>query len=250
MSGKERIIVFPSRMALTQMKMRLKGAEKGHSLLKKKSDALTLRFRQILAKIIETKQLMGDAMKQAGISLAEAKFAAGDFSHTIVHNVDKAQSKVRNKRDNVAGVTLPLFEHYADGADTYELTGLSRGGQQVQKCKEIFGKAIKLLVDLASLQTSFVTLDEVIKITNRRVNAIEHVIIPRIQRTIDYIVTELDEREREEFFRLKKIQEKKEIQRERDAKAKAAWGISQGDADETDCKEIFDTSQDEDLLFH
>jgi len=39
--------------ALTQMKIRLKGAEKGHSLLKKKSDALTLRFRQILAKIIE-----------------------------------------------------------------------------------------------------------------------------------------------------------------------------------------------------
>lgn len=83
----------------------------------------------------------------------------------------------------------------------YELTGLSRGGQQVHKCKEIFSKAVKLLVDLASLQTSFVTLDEVIKITNRRVNAIEHVIIPRIQRTIDYIVTELDEREREEFFR-------------------------------------------------
>ncbi len=52
------------------------------------------------------------------------------------------------------------------------------------------------------MQTSFVTLDEVIKITNRRVNAIEHVIIPRIERTIDYITCELDERDREEFFRL------------------------------------------------
>ena len=53
------------------------------------------------------------------------------------------------------------------------------------------------------------TLDEVIKITNRRVNAIEHVIIPKFEAGIKYINSELDEMEREEFFRLKKIQEKK-----------------------------------------
>ena len=52
-------------------------------------------------------------------------------------------------------------------------------------------------------------LDEVIKSTKRRVNAIEHVIIPRIERTLSYITSELDEAEREEFFRLKKIQAKK-----------------------------------------
>ena len=46
-------------------------------------------------------------------------------------------------------------------------------------------------MELASLQTSFITLDEVIKTTNRRVNAIEHVIIPRIERTLAYIISEL-----------------------------------------------------------
>lgn len=61
------------------------------------------------------------------------------------------------------------------------MTGLGKGGTQIQECKKSFKKAVELLVDLASLQTSFLTLDEVIKATNRRVNAIEYVIIPQVQ---------------------------------------------------------------------
>ncbi|MBZ3886837.1 V-type proton ATPase subunit D [Sciurus carolinensis] len=132
MSGKDRIQIFPSRMAQIIMKARFKGAQTGRNLLKKKSDALTLRFRQILKKIIETKMLM-----------------------------------------------------------------------------------VELLVELASLQISFVTLDEAIKIINRCVHAIEHVIIPRIEGTLAYIITELDKRAREEFCRLKKIQKKKKILKEK-----------------------------------
>ncbi|KAK3730360.1 hypothetical protein QZH41_014836 [Actinostola sp. cb2023] len=280
MSGKDRLNVFPSRMALTLMKGRLKGAQKGHSLLKKKADALTLRFRKILKKIIETKHLMGEIMKEATFSLAEANFAAGDFSIGVLENVDKAQTKIKMRKDNVAGmqpvfpmfkhimvvmlvellfswsVQLPIFETVTDGTNSYELTGLSRGGQQVSKCQEVYGKAVKLLVELASLQTSFVTLDEAIKITNRRVNAIEYVIIPRIESTVSYIIGELDEREREEFYRLKKIQEKKKIIKDKAAKAKAAKGIDS--ASEYGCSNyscchpasnLLENEDDEDLLF-
>ncbi|KAG3261262.1 ATP6V1D-like [Ictidomys tridecemlineatus] len=94
--------------------------------------------------------------------------------------------------------------------------------------------------------TSFVTLDEAIKITNRRVNAIEHVIIPRIERTLAYIITELDEREREEFYRLKKIQEKKKILKEKcekDLEQRRAAGEVMEPAN------LLAEEKDEDLLF-
>jgi V-type H+-transporting ATPase subunit D len=208
MSGKERFAVFPSRMAQTIMKARLKGAQTGRNLLKKKADALTLRFRQILKRIIDTKTLMGSVMREAALSLAEAKFTMGDFSQQILQNVNKASIKVKAKKDNVAGVQLPIFESFKDGNPSMDLTGLSRGGQQMKKLRDNYEKAIEVLIDLASLQTSFITLDEVIKATNRRVNAIEHVIIPKIENTVRYIISELDELEREEFFRLKKVQEK------------------------------------------
>jgi len=249
MSGKDRIAIFPSRMAQTLMKSRLKGAQTGHSLLKKKADALQMRFRMILKKIIETKSLMGTVMKEAVFSLAEAKFASGDFNQVVLQNVTKAQIKVRTRKDNVAGVNLPIFECYQDGTDAYELAGLSRGGQQLTKLKKNYQKTITLLVELASLQTSFITLDEVIKITNRRVNAIEHVIIPRIERTLAYITTELDEREREEFYRLKKIQEKKKIIRKKKEAAKEELRLAGLEIEHDHPTNMLEEDHDEDLLF-
>merc|ERR1711981_602513 len=247
MSGKDRLAIFPSRGAQTIMKARLKGAQKGHSLLKKKSDALQMRFRLVLKKIVDTKQTMGDVMKEASFSLAEAKFVLGDFNQPVLQNVNKAKLKIRTRRDNVAGVNLPVFESYTDGSDSYEMTGLARGGQRVAELKKNYTSAVNLLVELASLQTSFITLDEVIKITNRRVNAIEHVIIPKIERTLAYIVSELDELEREEFFRLKKVQDKKKkIRKQKEEEAKLRGDDENDDGPATD---IFDADHDEDLLF-
>lgn len=248
MSGNnDRLAIFPSRGAQTLMKGRLKGAQKGHSLLKKKAEALQMRFRTILKKIIDTKQIMGEIMKEASFSLAEAKFATGDFNQVVLQNVNKAQIKIRTRKDNVAGVNLPVFEAFQDGADVYELAGLAKGGQQLKRMKATYGKAITLLVELASLQTSFVTLDVVIKTTNRRVNAIEYVIIPKIERTLAYIITELDELEREDFYRLKKVQDKKKkirAAKEKMVAERRALGL-----DDADGGDIFEEDHDEDLMF-
>ncbi|KAI4325167.1 hypothetical protein MLD38_030587 [Melastoma candidum] len=189
------------------MKARLVGATRGHALLKKKSDALTVQFRQILKNIVSTKESMGDIMKASSFALTEAKYVAGEnIKHIVLENVQNASLKVRSRQENVAGVKLPKFEYFTEGETKNDLTGLARGGQQVQACRAANLKAIEVLVELASLQTSFLTLDEAIKTTNRRVNALENVVKPRLENTISYIKGELDELEREDFFRLKKIQ--------------------------------------------
>ncbi|CCU99510.1 unnamed protein product [Malassezia sympodialis ATCC 42132] len=177
---------------------------------------------------------MGTVLQVAAFSMVEVGYATGDIGYAVRENVKRATFKVRSRQENISGVLLPAFavqlstssdsktdgdaESFNAAPAEFSLTGLSRGGQQVQKARETYTKALRVLVDLASLQTAFVILDEVIRLTNRRVNAIEHVIIPRLENTIavcltksnvQYIISELDEMDREEFFRLKKVQGKK-----------------------------------------
>lgn len=218
MSTQNRYPVVPTVTVLAIMKARLQGATKGHALLKKKADALTVRFRAILRDIIEAKESMGQQMRDSFFTLIEARYAAGDnMKHTVFDNVEQASVQVQSRQDNVAGVKIPKFEHVKTGIDSkMDLTGLGSGGQQIQNCRKSFSSAVELLVELANLQTAFVTLDEALKVTNRRVNALENVVKPRLENTISYIKGELDELEREEFFRLKKVQAKK--QRDQDKK--------------------------------
>ncbi|KAK2603925.1 H(+)-transporting V1 sector ATPase subunit D [Conoideocrella luteorostrata] len=213
MSGAtDREAVFPTRQSLGIMKAKLKGAETGHSLLKRKSEALTKRFREITRRIDEAKRKIGRVMQIAAFSLAEVTYAVGsDIGYQVQESVKSARFRVRTKQDNVSGVLLPAFESYTtEGNNDFGLTGLGKGGQQVHRCRETYTRAVEALVELASLQTAFVILDEVIKVVNRRVNAIEHVIIPRTENTIKYINSELDELDREEFYRLKKVANKKQ----------------------------------------
>ncbi|KAF7584400.1 V-type proton ATPase subunit D domain protein [Clavispora lusitaniae] len=239
--------VFPTRMTLSLMKGKLKGAQQGHSLLKRKSEALTKRFREITQRIDDAKRKMGRVMQVAAFSLAEVQYATGDnIAYQVQESVQKARFQVKAKQENVSGVYLPTFEsHLNEEINDFKMTGLGRGGQQVQKAKMVYTRAVETLVELASLQTAFIILDEVIKVTNRRVNAIEHVIIPRTENTISYINSELDELDREEFYRLKKVQEKKQIniaaEEAEEAEKKAAL-----EADDEDDEETEETEETED----
>jgi V-type H+-transporting ATPase subunit D len=212
MSTTNRLNVVPTVTVLAVIKNRLSGAQRGYRLLKKKADALTMRYRSILKKIVEAKAKMGTTMKHSAFALTEAKYVAGEgIKHTVLDSVGQANVRVRAFTDNVAGVKLPRFEHRLVGVEnaTASMTGLGSGGKQLQNCKKAYLESIELLVELAGLQTAFITLDIAIKTTSRRVNALENVVTPRLENTVAYIKGELDELEREEFFRLKKVQAKK-----------------------------------------
>lgn len=214
---------------------------------------------------------MGRVMQIASFALAEVTYAAGsDISYQIIESVKSARFRVRTRQENVSGVFLPQFESFQEeGSNDFGLTGLGKGGQQVQRCRETYARAVETLVELASLQTAFVILDEVIKVVNRRVNAMlenaslggfekannldsEHVIIPRTENTIKYINAELDEMDREEFYRLKKVSGKKE----RDAAAADAERASNTKRRESDkendgqrTNDVLGEQNDEDVIF-
>jgi V-type H+-transporting ATPase subunit D len=206
------------------MKAKLKGAEIGHSLLKRKSEALTkcvcsgsdpppsqlsgrptnrlsqtfpryyqtpgygrepaVKWNGILStrvpaeitrRIDEAKRKMGRVMQIAAFSLAEVTYAVGgDIGYQVQESARSARFRIRAKQENVSGVLLPAFEsHVIEGSNDFAMTGLGKGGQQVAKCRETYARAVEALVELASLQTAFVILDEVIKVVNRRVNAMQ-----------------------------------------------------------------------------
>jgi V-type H+-transporting ATPase subunit D len=189
-------------------------------------------------------QLAGDAMKDALFTVTELTWAAGDpvgaevrehFSHHSASTSTSSGSlQIAGRVENVSGVNLPVFEVLDEvhrtplistaGSPTHDsgrrspstsvigggFMPMGRGGLQMQRCRDAFRRVLASLCQLAALQTSFFILDDVIRVTNRRVNALEYVMIPRLEATIAYIGTELDEQDREDFYRLKKIQGVKE----------------------------------------
>ena len=166
---------------------------------------------------------MGSTMKEAIFSHTEAVWGAGEFNNQVIENVNPAASyKTKVLVENVAGVKIPMFDKIVIESTDESLVGLAKGGRAVAKCRETYRTSLDLLVKLASLQASLATIDEALRITNRRVNALDCVVIPRIRNTIKYIIAELDELEREEFFRLKKVQSYKIIEAAEQAKYFAA----------------------------
>ncbi len=101
------------------MKNRLKGAQKGHSLLKRKAEALTRRFREIVTKIKDAKLKMGKVLQLASFSYAEVMYITGDIGYQVRESVKKATVRVKTKQENVSGVLLPGFDIYAEGANGF-----------------------------------------------------------------------------------------------------------------------------------
>ena len=192
---------------------------------------------------------MGKMMQDASFALTRAQNNAGDIGHTIIENVRQATFRVRLTQDNIAGVRLPSFvASNQTEVLQQDLTGLAKGGQRVAAARTSYTQALESLVALASLQTAFITLDAVIRITNRRVNALQYILIPKFEATIAYIESELDESDREEFFRLKKVQGNKKKQqalREAERQKKIEAGLAKAEDFEHEPKSMIKADVDD-----
>mmetsp|Transcript_146973 Transcript_146973/g.208392 ORF Transcript_146973/g.208392 Transcript_146973/m.208392 type:complete len:252 (+) Transcript_146973:76-831(+) len=240
-----------NRMTLQTFKARLGGASKGFKLLKKKRDALKAKFQALLKEIVDTKLAVGQSLKDGAFALAKAHYASSgdDIASTVIERAKKPTLTTKLYPDNVAGVSIPVFKmNYDSSQDSSAQTmGVGSGGAVLNATRETYVKAMECIVKLASLQTAFHTLDEEIKMTSRRVNALEYVLIPRIEELIHYITQEMDEEAREEFFRVKKVVEKKKVKMAKEKELALKQGKEQVAA--IDAPSILQTKKDDDLVF-
>ncbi|MBM4241153.1 MAG: V-type ATP synthase subunit D [Euryarchaeota archaeon] len=200
--------VNPTRMELLKLKDRVNLAVKGHKLLKEKRDALIMEFFSILDRAKGVRENVEKKLGKSFEDLIAAQAIMGDFA------VGKAAMSVQESLDievdtrSVMGVTVPVIEY-----KNIKKSMIQRGYGLVDTSAKLdeascgFEEAIALILELSEVEMTVKLLAGEIESTKRRVNALEHIMIPRLQNTVKYIEMRLEEMERENFVRLKIIKQ-------------------------------------------
>lgn len=198
--------INPTRMELLSLKNRTKLAVKGHGLLKEKRDALIKEFFDILDRVKGVREAAERSLKEANETLLEAQIAMGDLAVRKASLSVKESIDVDIKSRSVMGVSVPVTNVKME-----ERSIIDRGYSfsdttiQLDEAAKKFEESIKFLIELGEVEKTIFLLAEEIEATKRRVNALEHIMIPRFENTEKYIDMRLQEMERENFVRLKMI---------------------------------------------
>lgn len=198
--------INPTRMELLSLKNRTKLAVKGHGLLKEKRDALIKEFFDILDRVKGVREAAERSLKEANGALLEAQIAMGDLAVRKASLSVKESIDVDIKSRSVMGVSVPVTNVKME-----ERSIIDRGYSfsdttiQLDEAAKKFEESIKFLIELGEVEKTIFLLAEEIEATKRRVNALEHIMIPRFENTEKYIDMRLQEMERENFVRLKMI---------------------------------------------
>lgn len=198
--------INPTRMELLSLKNRTKLAVKGHGLLKEKRDALIKEFFDILDRVKGVREAAERSLKEANEALLEAQIAMGDLAVRKASLSVKESIDVDIKSRSVMGVSVPVTNVKME-----EILIIDRGYSfsdttiQLDEAAKKFEESIKFLIELGEVEKTIFLLAEEIEATKRRVNALEHIMIPRFENTEKYIDMRLQEMERENFVRLKMI---------------------------------------------
>jgi len=209
--------VNPTRMELIKTKERITLALKGHKLLKQKRDALILEFFKILKK---SKDLRGQLAQR--VALGYHSLALAETYHNM-QELSKVSLDLRKEIDidievkNVMGVKIPNItttmetKHFLS-LPTYSVAATSA---KIDSAVDDFNEILNMVIKLAETETAMKRLIIEIEKTKRRVNALEFVMIPRLEETSKLIAFRLEEMERDSFVSLKSI--KRRLEKEKKA---------------------------------
>ncbi|AEG18983.1 V-type ATP synthase subunit D [Methanobacterium paludis] len=205
--------INPTRMELLKLKDREKLAVKGHSLLKEKRNALIMEFFNILERVKGSRENVEEKLKEAYKDLATAQIVMGDLAVRKASMAVKESVEVDIDSRSIMGVVVPVIE----SKTTKTRTMVDRGygfvdtSVKLDEAAKKFEESIELIIELGEIEKTIILLANEIESTKRRVNALEHIIIPRIENTVKYIEMRLEEMERENFVRLKMIKKTMEM---------------------------------------
>ena len=200
--------VNPTRMALSELKLRLVTAKRGHKLLKDKQDEL---MRQFINLIKENKKLRVEVEKELSDSFKSFLLASATMSPLFLESAisfPKTKIAVEMNSKNIMSVNVPEMKFVKD-----EMEGSIFPYGFVQTSAELDDTVIKLqkvldnLLSLAEIEKSCQLMADEIEKTRRRVNALEYSTIPNLEETVKDIRMKLDENERATITRLMKVKQ-------------------------------------------
>lgn len=203
--------VHPTRMELLALRKRRDIAERGRDLLREKLDALMIEFFESVRQISALRERSHTLLKEAYTLFAEAKMVHGltKLEQVSVGVEDRFNLDATTR--NVIGVTLPQVEMKVSPLKSapYNLLATS---PKLDDATTKMREALTVITELASAEAATRKLANAIASTKRRVNSLDYIILPRVRGSIRYIQMHLEEREREDFFRLKRIKRRMEKQ--------------------------------------
>lgn len=196
--------VHPTRMELLTLRKRRKIAERGRDLLREKLDALMIEFFQFVREIATLRQKAQQLLAEAYEEFVEAQMAMGSMKLEQTSIGVEDRFLIETKTRNVIGVTIPYIQVMLKPLSAFPYNPYDTS-IKLDEATVKMADAIKAIAELSSAEAAVKKLAEAIASTKRRVNSLEYVIIPRMLATIHYIEMHLEEAEREDFFRLKRI---------------------------------------------
>jgi V/A-type H+-transporting ATPase subunit D len=196
-------------MELTRLKKKLATASRGHKLLKDKRDELMRQFLDLARENMALRERVEAGIKAANTNFVIAKAGMSEQTLHTALMAPKQEVQLETGSRNVMSVDIPVYECKTKSADANDIYsyGFAFTSGDLDDAVRSLSDVLPDMIKLAEVEKSCQLLAAEIEKTRRRVNALEHVIIPETRETIKYISMKLDENERSTQVRLLKVKD-------------------------------------------